>query len=121
MSVVIAVSLLAGCSGESGESTARPEKPQAGLDAVKKLQGSLPDPKAGAKDKFTSPAVKSSSLVRVASDVRDDERDPGQAKVRPGGRGCGRVVSPGRHRPIHGLNPVGPERSLRLWIRAAGE
>jgi hypothetical protein len=38
--------LLAGCDGDSGESTATPESPQSGLDAVKKLQG---PPKATSK------------------------------------------------------------------------
>jgi hypothetical protein len=37
--LVLCVScVLAGCEGGSGESTATPANPQAGLDAVKKLQ-----------------------------------------------------------------------------------
>ena len=31
--------VLAGCDGDSGVSTATPDNPQAGLDAIKKLQG----------------------------------------------------------------------------------
>ena len=37
--------LMAGCESGSGESTATPENPQAGLDAIKKLQ-SGPQPTA---------------------------------------------------------------------------
>lgn len=47
--------LLAGCGDEGGgESTATPANPQAGLDAVKKLQGL---PKTSEKGATTAPAA----------------------------------------------------------------
>ena len=48
VSVAIAACVLAGCSGESGESTATAENPQAALDVLKKMQGPI-DPKAASK------------------------------------------------------------------------
>ena len=46
--VAIVTCLLAGCSDGGGEAVSTPENPQAGLDAIKKMQP-LPDPKAAAK------------------------------------------------------------------------
>jgi hypothetical protein len=39
MSVALLTCILAGCSGDTGESTATPDNPKEGLEAVKKLQG----------------------------------------------------------------------------------
>lgn len=50
VSLAIVSCILAGCGGDSSQSTdaATPENPQAGLDAMKKMQAPL-DPKAAAK------------------------------------------------------------------------
>lgn len=39
--LAIAACVLVGCSGDSGESTATAENPQAALDMAKKLQGPI--------------------------------------------------------------------------------
>jgi hypothetical protein len=49
IALLIVSCLVVGCSGEGGESQATPENPQAALDAVKKLQGAIPNPKEAAK------------------------------------------------------------------------
>ena len=55
--LLIASCFIAGCSGGAGgESAATPENPQAGLEAMKKLQGSIPNPKEVAR--FKKPSAK---------------------------------------------------------------
>lgn len=56
LSLAVVGGFLAGCSGESGESLTPADNPQAGLDAIKKLQAPI-DPKAVGKDAAT-PAKK---------------------------------------------------------------
>ncbi len=54
--LLIVSGFIAGCSAGGGESEATPENPQAGLEALKKLQGSIPNPKEVAR--FKKPSAK---------------------------------------------------------------
>jgi hypothetical protein len=50
--------VVTGCGGESGESSATPESPQAAIEAAAKLHGTVPNPKAAGKKGSMAPRAK---------------------------------------------------------------
>jgi hypothetical protein len=56
--IVTAAIAVTGSGGESGESTATPENPQAAIDAEAKLRGSVPNPKAAGRRGSTASRAK---------------------------------------------------------------
>ena len=60
LAIALCLPSLSGCSEEPSDTiSATNENPQAGLDAIKKLQGNLPSGKEAAQGKYTAPSEKS--------------------------------------------------------------